>query len=365
MTTHYHPARRVSISALTGSIPKDAIVDVKMSRGTANAVDTVTVKHVSGGISSLGFKSYERGREKWQGDTLDFVWLDEEPPGAIYSEALARITATAGMTYITATPLLGMTNVIQRFLEDESPDRADIRMEIDEAEHIAPEERQKIIDGYLPHERDARTKGIPIMGSGRVFPVAEDAIEIGHHWGRIVGLDIGWDHPTAAVWLAHDRDTDIVHVYDAYVLREETPTIHAAAIKARGDWIPVAWPHDGLQHDKGSGDQISELYRKQGAKMLHEHAQFQGGGYGVEAGIFDMLDRMRSGRLKVARHLEPWWREFRGYHRKEGVIVKDRDDLMSATRYALMMLRFARSTAEDDISKRPIVYPPGSLDYIV
>ena len=336
----------------------------------ANAVDTVTVKHVSGGISSLGFKSYERGREKWQGDTLDFVWLDEEPPGAIYSEALARITATAGMTYITATPLLGMTNVIQRFLEDESLDRADIRMEIDEAEHIAPEERQKIIDGYLPHERDARTKGVPIMGSGRVFPVAEDviaedAIEIGHHWGRIVGLDIGWDHPTAAVWLAHDRDTDIVHVYDAYVLREETATIHAAAIKARGDWIPVAWPHDGLQHDKGSGDQISELYRKQGAKMLHEHAQFQGGGYGVEAGIFDMLDRMRTGRLKVARHLEPWWREFRGYHRKEGVIVKDRDDLMSATRYALMMLRFARSTAEDDISKRPIVYPPGSLDYIV
>jgi hypothetical protein len=167
------------------------------------------------------------------------------------------------------------------------------------------------------------------------------------------------------VWLAHDRDTDIVHIYDAYVLREETPTIHAAAIMARGKWIPVAWPHDGLQHDKGSGDQISELYRKQGAKMLYEHAQFQGGGYGVEAGIFDMLDRMRTGRLKVASHLEPWWREFRGYHRKEGVIVKDRDDLMSATRYGLMMLRHARSAAENDKSKRPIAYPPGSLDYIV
>lgn len=351
----------------TGAIPKDAIVNPRMSRGLADAVDTVAVKHVSGGLSSLGFKSYERGREKWQGETLHVVWEDEEPPASIHSEALARVTATKGLLFITATPLLGMTTVIAQFLEQESPDRGSVRMEIDEAEHIPAEEREKIIAGYLPHERDARTKGIPIMGSGRVFPVpedmiAEDAVEIGLHWRRICGLDIGWDHPTAAVWIAHDPDTDTVHVYDCYAQSEQTVAVHAASIRKRGAWIPVAWPQDALKHDPGrSGQRFSQLYRDEGLNMLHEHAQFEEGGYGMEAGIADMLDRMMTGRFKVAKHLEPWWREFRGYHRKDGVVVKERDDLMSATRYAIMMLRCAVSAARHQKGRAPLEYKfPGA-----
>ena len=56
----------------------------------------------------------------------------------------------------------------------------------------------------------------------------------------------------------------------------------------------------------------------------------------------DMLDRMYTGRLKVARHLLDWWEEFRLYHREEGRIVKEYDDLMAASRYLCMSLRFAR-----------------------
>ncbi len=92
--------------------------------------------------------------------------------------------------------------------------------------------------------------------------------------------------------------------------------------------------------------------------MLNDHAQFMDHSYGVEAGMLDMLDRMRTGRLKVARQLEPWWREFRTYHRKDGLIVKEADDLMAATRYGIMMLRFARSEAHYDRSRRPLEYQP-------
>lgn len=335
----------------TGSIPLELIIETTSSRGVADAIDSVKVRHVSGGTSLINFKSYEKGREKWQGETLDWVWFDEEPPQDIYTEGLTRTNATGGLVWVTFTPLKGMSEVVKRFLLEKSPDRHVTTMTIDDAEHYTAEERARIVAGYPEHEREARAKGIPTLGSGRVFPVAEEsiregALDIPAHWVRICGLDIGWDHPTAAAWLAWDRDTDTVHVYDCYRVKEQTPVVHAAAIKARGDWIPVAWPHDGLQHDKGSGEQMAELYRAQGLEMLPERATFTDGGNGVEAGVMDMLDRMKTGRFKVAAHLNDFWEEFRLYHRKDGQIVKEGDDIMSAARYALMMLRHAVAKPE-------------------
>lgn len=330
----------------TGCIPGDCIDEIVSARGVAGQADSVVVKCEGGGRSRINFKSYIQGREKWQAATLDWIWYDEEPPPEIYSEGLTRVTATGGMVWLTFTPLKGATEVVNRFLLSESPDRHVTTITIDDALHIAPENRQQIIDGYPEHEREARVNGVPMMGSGKVFPIPEADIkeaapELQRVWPRIAGLDIGWDHPTAVVWMAWDRDADCLHVYDCYRLKEQTPVIHAAAIKARGPWIPVAWPHDGLQHDKGSGEQIAELYRAQGVAMLPARATFEDGSNGVEAGVVDMIDRMKTGRFKVAEHLVEWWEEYRLYHRKNGLIVKERDDLMSATRYACMMLRYA------------------------
>lgn len=225
--------------------------------------------------------------------------------------------------------------------------RAVVTMTIDDVDHYTAEQKAAIIASYPPHEREARARGVPTMGSGRVFPVpesliTEDPVPIPKHWPQIIGLDFGWDHPTAAARVAWDRDNDVVHVVACYRRKEAVPAIHAAAIKAWGDWIPVAWPHDGLQHDKGSGEQLAEQYRKLGVNMLPEKATHPGGGYGVEAGVMEMLERMETGRFKVFKGLNDWFEEFRLYHRLDGKIVKERDDLMSATRYAVMMLREAR-----------------------
>ncbi|MCR4346501.1 MAG: terminase large subunit [Sulfuricaulis sp.] len=336
----------------TGSIPADAILEVNMGRGIADAVDTVLVRHSSGGVSQLSFKSQEKGREKLQGETLDVVAWDEEPDLDVYSESMARVAATGGMVYLTATPLKGMTAVIQRFISEPSPDRAYVQMSLEESGHFTPEERQRISDGYPEHEREARTKGVPMLGSGRVFQISEsvikvDPMEIPSHWARIAGIDLGFDHPSAAAFLAHDRDTDTIYLYDAWKARgipgASIMVTMASAIRARGETIPVAWPHDAARQDPTSGVSFAKLFKNEGLNMLEEHATFEAGGYSTEAGVQLMANRFHNGTLRVFSHLEPFFEEFRVYHRKDGLIVKENDDLLSALRIGLMMIRHAKT----------------------
>lgn len=218
-------------------------------------------------------------------------------------------------------------------------------MTIEDAEHISPKQRQDIIDSYPEHEREARVKGLPAMGSGRVYPVAEsalsvDAFKIPSHWARINGIDFGWDHPTAAVQIAHDRDSDTVYLTHCYRRKEATPVEHCATLTKWGEF-PWAWPADAYQRDKRSGGTLKMDYESHGLHMIGAHATFADGGNGVEAGVMMLLQGMQSGRFKVFSHLNDFWEEFRMYHRKDGVIVKERDDIMDAMRYAVMMLRFA------------------------
>ena len=333
----------------TGCIPKDMIVDIKRARGVPDAVETILVRHVNGEVSQITFKAYSDGREAWQAEDLDGVWFDEEPPEDIYMEGITRTNNTCGPVFLTFTPLLGMSNVVMRFLGAPHQDRSVTNMTIDDVEHYSVEQKRKIIDSYPAHEREARAMGTPMLGSGRIFPVAEEVIkehpliEVPSHWKQIVGIDFGWDHPTASVHHVYDPDADCIHVTKAYRQKEQPPLIHSAAIRPWGTWIPVAWPHDGYQHDKGgSCEQLAKQYRDLGLNMLSEHATFgDKRGNGVEAGLMEMLERMQTGRWKVAVNLSEWLEEYRMYHRKDGKVVKERDDLMSASRYALMMQRYA------------------------
>jgi phage terminase large subunit-like protein len=330
----------------TGTIPKSHLVDWSRRQGVPDAVASIIVRHVTGDISSIQLSTYDQGRTKWQADTVDGVWFDEEPPEDIYFEGLTRTNAVVGPVYTTLTPLLGVSNVVRRFYLENRSDTHLTMMTIADVSHYTDAQRQAIIGSYPLFERDARTKGIPQLGSGRVFPVNQDDIEcdafaIPDHWPQIVGLDFGWDHPSAAARLAWDRDSDILYVTACHRAREQTPIMFAASVKPWGQWIPAAWPHDGLQHDKGSGEQLAAQYRTQGLNLLKIRAMFEDGTNGVEAGISEMLDRMQTGRLQVFKHLSQWFEEFNIYHRKEGLIVKLNDDLLSATRYGMMMKRFA------------------------
>jgi hypothetical protein len=205
------------------------------------------------------------------------------------------------------------------------------------------------------HERDMRSKGTPLAGAGVLFNVPDekilvDPIEIPKHWVRITGIDFGWDHPFGAAQLAWDRDADVIYVVADYRESKVLPAVHASVINKWGDWIPVMWPHDGLNTEKGTGETLIDQYRLAHVNVWHEKATnppFPGddegkGGNSVEAPLLEMLERMHTGRWKVFRTCRIWIEEKRMYHRDLNMkIVKYADDVISASRYAYMMRRHA------------------------
>ena len=334
----------------TGYIPLKSFIErPSLARGIADAYDTMQVKHKSGGTSIARFKSYEQGRAKFQAESVDWVWWDEEPDSDIYSEGMTRITATGGMEYMTFTPLKGMSSVVARYINEPSPDRMVTTMTIHDAKHIPEKERQKIIDGYPVHERQARAMGVPLFGDGLVFSTPEANLycelapgSIPTEWKKLWGIDFGIAHPFAAVLCAYDADADVFYVLHAIRMADARPLDHAAAMKPLAVNAPVAWPHDGTQRDKGSGDQLAGIYRAHDLLMHGNHATWPDGGNSFEAGILEMDERMKSERFKVNKHLVQWFDEYRQYHRKDGQVVKERDDLLSATRIAVMMKRIGK-----------------------
>lgn len=339
----------------TGLIPKHTIQGMPNSaRGVSGLFDTIYVEHrtegIVDGVSALVLKSYEQGREKFQSDTVDWLWLDEEPDEDVYMEALTRTNATGGSLIMTATPLKGMSKVVARYLDDESPDRATIIMGIEDALHISAEERDRIVASYKPHEREARVYGRPLLGEGRIFTVTQEQISepamslgaVPPHWFKLWGIDFGIGHAFAAALLAWDKDTDVLHVLEAFKVTDALPIVHADRIKKIAENVVVAWPHDGNNREKGSGEQLQMSYRNQGLLMRPSHATWETGGYSFEAGVWEMNERMTTGRLKIASHLTPVFDEIAQYHRKKGLVVKLKDDLISAMRIAVMDKRFGR-----------------------
>ncbi len=342
-----------------GLIPQSLITEFVRSITPKLAKD-VSIRHRSGGVSTVSFKSYSQGQHVLMGSNIDYALIDEEPEDKeIYPQVLIR-TATGnngngGYVVLSLTPENGITHIVNQFLNDRKDGQYLLNVTWDDAPHLTDAVKMQMLAAIPEYQRDMRSKGLPLMGSGLVFPISEEAVKvepfkIPTYWPRIKGLDFGYDHPTALSCCVWDRDNDIFYVYDCYTAKGDnaTPSYFAPAVNRRESWIPVAWPHDGLQHDKGSGIQLAQQYKDAGINMIYERATFEDGSNGLEAGVMDMLDRMKTGRLKVFSTCTDWFEEFRLYHRKDGIIVKIRDDLLAATRYALMMKRMAETEPNND-----------------
>jgi hypothetical protein len=177
-------------------------------------------------------------------------------------------------------------------------------------------------------------------------------------WPRIGGMDFGFTNYFAAVELAWDRDHDVVYLIRTYRQKETTPIIHSAVLRRWGKELRWAWPADGRNQTlAGAGVPLKEQYEREGLNMLWESAQFEDKSTSVEAGIMEWLDRMKTGRFKVFHDLSDFWEEFHLYHRKEGKIFKENDHVLDATRYALMMLRYAQTKeGYGNFNRRQIKY---------
>ena len=357
----------------SGTVPKNYIIKTERKPGVPNAKSVALIKHVSGGNSSLFFKAYEMGVEKWQGRSVDCIWLDEEPSRDIYSQAVTRTLDRKGMVYMTFTPEQGMTETVASFMNNLQTGQSLTNATWDDASetvmslkghkgHLDEGVMQQILSSYSPHEREMRRYGRPSIGSGLIFPIQEeklmiDPIPIQDHWPRIAAIDFGWDHPTAVVWGAVDMEEEVFYVYDCYRMSKASPTVHSQSIRTRPHFIPIAYPHDGNRRDSMGNPGLADQYRNLGCNMLLEHFTNppalgeNKGGNSIEEGLMAMLQAMENDKFKVFSTLSDWFEEFRMYHRKGGKVVPIRDDIMSATRYAFQSQRFAVSGKDPEWTK--------------
>lgn len=329
----------------TGLIPGDLIVGepTKKAGSVKDAIEAVYVRHASGGVSHLQLKSYEQGRKAFEGTHQDVILLDEEPPLDIYTECLTRTMSTvpgelAGLIMLTFTPLEGMSETVLQFLPGGRPDDSGARFIIqagwDDVPHLSEADKLALLESYPLYQRDARSKGIPMLGSGAIYPIAEEDITVDDfrlpdYFPRAYGMDVGWNW-TAAVWGAWDQEQDILYLCGEYKRGHAEPPVHVDAINARGDWMAGVIDPASKGSSQRDGKSLLDEYCAAGLDLYEANNA-------VEAGIFALWQRMSTGRLRVFRSMAGWFQEFRIYRRDEkGKVVKENDHLMDASRYLNM-----------------------------
>lgn len=327
----------------TGMIPADAIVNTTPKQGLPRAVDTALIRHKSGGISTIGFKSYGKDRDSFEGTEKDVVWLDEEPPSAVKKECLMRLMTNNGLLIITFTPLDGYTEVVNEFLESSDPDKWYIQIGWKDAPHLTPEMIAKMSLKYLPYELKARSEGIPSAGEGVIYPIdveelTVDDFKIPDYWPRAYGMDVG---KTAVIWGALDRDTDVLYIYREYFNEVYNALIHSAAIKGENDrdkWIPGVIDPGSLGSSQVDGQKLFEIYTKKYGLNLTTADN------SVEAGIYEVWARMCTHRIRFFRSVTKLKAELSRYRRhtvetklgEHTQVVKKHDHLCDSLRYLVM-----------------------------
>lgn len=325
----------------TGLIPGDKIVEIKKKASSVpDTVETIVVKHSSGGNSICGLKSYEQGRTAFEGTAQHVIVLDEECDEDIYNECLLRTMTTKGILMSTFTPLQGVSKVVNKFMRGNVPVDGEIEGRYlvtatwDDAPHLTEDDKRELWLSLPPHERDSRSKGIPSLGSGAIYPILEsdlviDDFVIPNHWRRGYALDVGWNF-TACLWGSYDDAHKILYLDSCYKRGQAEPEVHAGAIRSRGGWMPgVIDPASRISGQK-DGDKLLQMYRGLGLDLTTADNA-------VEAGIYKVWTMMSAGRIKIFRSLAALLEEFRGYHRdNKGKIVKENDHLMDCMRYLVM-----------------------------
>jgi phage terminase large subunit-like protein len=327
----------------TGMIPREAIIKKTPRAGLPDSVDTVTVKHVSGGTSTLSFRTYAEGREPYQGTQMSLIWLDELPPMAIYSECLMRLMATdptmeAGRMLVTATPMRSFSEVIGRFLVDGAlavvEDRYSNYLTWDHAPHLSDDEKKEYMKTIPKSELAARTRGEPIMGAAGIYEFEPDEFivkpfEIPVWWLRGYGMDVGW-RATAAVWIAMNPDTGEHFIYSEYKQGETRPIEHAGVIRARSKWLTGAIDPASNMSGQKDGVRLLEEYRDLGLRLVKADNA-------VGAGLDKVRMLIATDKLKIFSTCNKTLAEMRQYsYLENGKPRKVNDHLMDSMRYIVM-----------------------------
>lgn len=350
----------------TGLIPKHLLNFDSMTnaRKGETLIQTYQVKHVTGEWSTCTLKSYESGREAFQG-TQKNIWLDEEPPYDIYQECLYRTTDTgqgdAPLLMMTFTPMKGLTQTVTEFLGKDvnildgeiSADRWCTNVSIYDVPHIDKKERERLERETPSYYKNARIKGIPFMGAGLVYPFEAEKMfcepfPIPAHYKRVLALDFGYNpDPTGILWGAIDPDTGTLYIYKDYLEKEQPVSVHAGVLRAMDNntGYPIPKCCDPSGGSSYEGKTLRDRYAAD-HQLYFVNADNGAGGGGIHSGIQITFDEFNSGKIKVFNTCSALKKELGSYYRKENGKYAGADHLMDCLRYLVMTGRkIAKSLA--------------------
>jgi phage terminase large subunit-like protein len=289
------------------------------------------------------------------GDVVDWYHFDEEPEDhEIYPQIATRMIngdrGRGGRGILTFTPENGKTELVSQFMDEDLPSQAMLTATWDDAEHMTEEKKVISLAKYPPYQHAMRSRGVPLMGAGLIYEIDENLIkherfEIPAHFKLINGMDFGWDHPWAMVQLAIDEENEVIYVIHAFKRSKLAPHDAWRAVKKWCAGVPVAWPQDGLQ-TRENGKEKRDMYVIEDFELTDSYATWEGGGVSVNVGITQLNRLFQTGQLRIFDDLFEVFDELRQYHTKinrneNAEIVKLKDDLLDAIRYAYMMRREA------------------------
>lgn len=247
--------RDVAQSKILYYLPAEWIVEITMISGRRDSpaggvIDQIKIKNVFGGISVIGFKSCDQGREKFQGSSLDFVWFDEEPPKDIYEECLMRVMDRQGDIFGTMTPLKGRTFIYSEiYLNRKNNPEIWCQFMCWEDNPFLSKREIKLMENALDgHALDSRRYGKFSSGDGLVYPEFDPAVHVippfavPEEWQSIISIDPGLNNPLSAHWYAVDWDGNIYVVAEHFAAGKDID-YHIASIRHICGLI--SWKDDG------------------------------------------------------------------------------------------------------------------------
>ncbi len=246
--------RDVAQKKVLSYLRKDWIEEIVMLGGRKDApesgvIDFIRVKNALGGVSTIGFKSCDQGREKFQGTSLDFVWFDEEPPEDIYVECRMRVLDRKGDIFGTMTPLKGLTFLYSEIYLNPKNDPQVWYEFIDWSDNPYLDGAEvAALEGCMD-ERALQSRKYGRFGAseGLVYPEFDEAIHVVEpfslpkEWQDNISIDPGLNNPLSAHWYAVDFDDNVYVVYEHYEAGRDID-YHADAIKKICD--KIRWKRD-------------------------------------------------------------------------------------------------------------------------
>jgi len=369
--------RDVAQAKILKYLPKNRIAETVMIEGKKGSpeygiIDYILVKNDTGGLSRIGFKSCDQGREKFQGASLDYVWFDEEPPKEIYEECRMRVFDRCGDLFGTMTPLKGLT-----FVYDDIYLKADGMsiwcevMEWADNPYLSESEIKKMSEEMPADLLNTRRYGRFSSGSGLVYPEFDinvhviEPFSVPKEWYDNISIDPGLNNPLSCHFYAVDYDGNIYVIAEHYEAGKDVD-YHAAAIKRIA--IRLGW------HTSANGNISSLIDSAAGQRTLASSKSVADLFYGfgiscstkVNKDVFSGIARVKSylnpqprPKLFIFKSCANMIREIKGYFWGEGDSPKKRDDhAMDELRYYIMSRPEAKIRKEEksvviiDIEKR-------------